>query len=794
LLHEVFNNQATNNSPVASSKPVDNGSASPTEARTYCSFKGKPANQILLATAIVDIQGRYQQYVPCRVLLDSASQLNFITESCVNRLGIVKQQTNTCIQAINQVSTSTQHSVNVKLRSRYTNWQTTISCAVLPHITENTPSRRLNITKWKIPTDIQLADSGFHEPGPIDILIGAELFYELLLPKRRTKHGHPVLQETVLGWTVAGMTPVNNSPHVKPQSFFIQDTTCLETNLNRFWEVDTEVEPTSMTTEQLECEKHFTSHTIQQPDGRFMVRLPLKTQPTELGTSRRMAENRLLAIERRLDKDPELKKHYHNFMKDYEAAGHMKPAQPQAGNNTVCYYLPHHPVFKSSSTTTKTRVVFDGGARTSSGLSLNDILQVGPTIQEDLYSIVLRFRTHQVCYTADISQMYRQISMNPLDRDLQRILWRYSSDEPIQEYQLTTVTYGTASAPFLATRCLKKLAQDNLELHPKAAQTLQDDFYVDDLLSGTSTVEEAMEIQRELSTLLATAGFPLRKWASNNSQLLDTIPKPLQETSQTVSLDNEDGIITLGIQWNTKSDQLQVRNNSFPLHLLVNASTKRTVLAATASIFDPLGLLSPSVILYKMFIQTLWQNKLDWDTQLTDPLQEQWNKLLHTVPQLFHIKFPRKVVCANAIHIEIHGFCDSSELAYGSCLYIRSTDSDNQTFCELLCSTSKVAPLKKLTIPRLELCAAVLLARLLKRATRALKLTVHNIYLWTDSSIVLTWIQEVPSRWKTFISNRVTLIQEATSGATWRHVPSSDNPADLISRGTDPASLSMATL
>jgi hypothetical protein len=178
---------------------------------------------------------------------------------------------------------------------------------------------------------------------------------------------------------MAGTTPVNNSPHVKPQSFFIQDTTCLETNLNRFWEVDTEVEPTSMTPEQLECETHFTSHTTQQPNGRFMVRLPLKAQPTELGTSRRMAENRLLAIERRLVKDPELKKHY-NFMKDYEAAGHTNPAQPQAGNNTVCYYLPHHPVFKSSSTTTKTRVVFDGGAKTSTRLSLNDILQVGPTI------------------------------------------------------------------------------------------------------------------------------------------------------------------------------------------------------------------------------------------------------------------------------------------------------------------------------------------------------------------------------------------------------------------------------
>jgi hypothetical protein len=179
-------------------------------------------------------------------------------------------------------------------------------------------------------------------------------------------------------------------------------------------------------------------------------------------------------------------------MKKYEELGHMEPVTSQDGKNT-CYFLPHHPVFKATSTTTKTRVVFDVGAKTSNGLSLNDIQQVGPTVQPDLYSIVLRFRTHQVCFTADIAKMYRQIAVHPQDRDLQRILWRYSCEEPVQEYRLTTVTYGTSSAPFLATRCLKKLADDNKCQHPRAAQVLSNDFYVDDLLSGTSTTEEAVK-------------------------------------------------------------------------------------------------------------------------------------------------------------------------------------------------------------------------------------------------------------------------------------------------------------
>jgi len=166
---------------------------------------------------------------------------------------------------------------------------------------------------------------------------------------------------------------------------------------------------------------------------------------------------------------------------------------------------------QETSTTTKTRVLLDGGAKTSIGLSLNDILQVGPAIQQDLYSIVLRFRSHQVRFTADIAKMYHQIFVHPQDRELQRILWRYSYEEPIQEYRFTTVTYGTSSAPYLETRCLKKFADDNNCQYPKAAEVLINDFYVDDLLSGTSTKEDAIKVQQEISSLLQTAVFTFTK-------------------------------------------------------------------------------------------------------------------------------------------------------------------------------------------------------------------------------------------------------------------------------------------
>jgi hypothetical protein len=162
----------------------------------------------------------------------------------------------------------------------------------------------------------------------------------------------------------------------------LREDNSLERNLNRFWEVEP-VEQSTMTAEQQVCEEHFLTHTTQQPDGRFVVKLPTKMEPNQLGASRLSAERRLHAIERRLERDPQLKVQYHSIMKEYEDLGHMEPVKSQEGK-TACYFLPHHPVFKATSSTTKTRVVFDGSANTSNGLSLNDILQVGPTVQQDL--------------------------------------------------------------------------------------------------------------------------------------------------------------------------------------------------------------------------------------------------------------------------------------------------------------------------------------------------------------------------------------------------------------------------
>ena len=278
---------------------------------------------------------------------------------------------------------------------------------------------------------------------------------------------------------------------------------------------------------------------------------------------------------------------------------------------------------------------------------MNDMLMVGPTIQQDLISIELRFRLHMYAMTADISKMYRQIRMHPEDCDLQRILWRRSSDEPLKQYQLVTVTYGTAPASFLATRCLNQLASEEASLYPLAAKVISRDMYVDDLVTGSDNLAEARRLQEKIIHILGKWGFALHKWCANHADLHE-------------------------------------------------------------------GLLGPVIVHYMISIQQLWLRQITWDEELPRDLQEIWKKLYRQLPALNSISIPRLVKIKGEVTIiQIHGFSDTSQRAFGACVYIRSGNTNGELRSRLLCSKSRVSPVKQVSIPRLELCGAQLLARLI---------------------------------------------------------------------------------
>ncbi|GFV99671.1 uncharacterized protein TNCV_5080331 [Trichonephila clavipes] len=413
--------------------------------------------------------------------------------------------------------------------------------------------------------------------------------------------------------------------------------------------------------------------------------MPLKKEPSCLGNSKDIVLKRLGSLWNRLARDENYLYLYREFLRDYERLGHMKEVTNET-EPEITYYATHHGIYRPEKSTTKLRVVFNCSSLTDNGISLNDIQYNGGVIQEDLYAQMLRFRTYTYAFTADIKMMYRTILMNTKQRNLQRIVWSESEHESPKIYELSTVTYGTVSAPYLAQRTLTQLSMDEEANFPIAASVLQNNLYMDNVLCGAAT-----------------------------------------------------------------------------------SYTKRDVLSTIAKIFDPVGLMAPVISKAKIFLQRLWRSKLEWNDLLPAEEYREWQQFLVSLENINNIEIPRRILVAFPEVIEIHGFADASERCYGAAVYCKSKNLKSETLVRLITSKSRVAPIKSLTIPRLELCAAVLLAKLVKRVVAALQLETAELYLWSDSMIVLAWLRKEPMDLKTFVQNRVAKIQELYPNQLWRH-------------------------
>lgn len=613
-----------------------------------------------------------------------------------------------------------------------------------------------------------MADS---RSGKIDLLLGNEIFFDLLKEGKFRMLDHNItLQNTVFGYVISGSIYCDSNIQFCGLSTQLDE---LETNMQRFWQVESIEERSQILSPEEEfCEKQFADTHYRNELGRYVVHLPLK-KDNILGESRKFAEKRLNSQWRRLGSDSKLKKLYVDFMDEYEKLGHMKEVADD-NSNTKSYYMPHHGVYRPEKQTTQLRVVFNASSPTSNGLSLNDILLNGGFIQDELFSIISRFRTHKYVFTADIQKMYRQILIHPQHRDYQRILWKRDLHSPIKIYQLQTVTYGTTSASFLATRVLRQLAHDEGDRFPLASAVVLSDFYVDDVLTGSNNLSVAKKTKEQLIEMFHQCGMVLHKWCSNSQELCDDITvnngRSFHDSSDTSTK-------ALGMLWTPSSDTF-----SFKVSLNLNdVVTKRNVLSYIARIFDPMGLIGPVTTKAKIFMQSLWLLKMNWNDVLPNDVKSEWMKFAMTLPAIQNIHLPRYIGCDGQIFL--HGFADASSLAYGCVIYLQCISLDNQISTKLVCSKSRVAPIKTISIPRLELCACLLLAKLVKKILPALRMRIDKIFLWSDSTIALAWIHKAPCLLRTFVANRVSSIQDLTKEYQWNHISSELNPADVISRG-----------
>ncbi|XP_045504751.1 uncharacterized protein LOC123701362 isoform X1 [Colias croceus] len=746
-------------------------------------------NCVLLSTALIQVQDRHGHKHTVRALLDNGSTSSFITENLLTKLDLPTVSTSSLVEGLNSQSSQLTKRCEVVISSLINSYTQNINCFVVPRITQNLPTAYINYKLLNIPENITLADPTFNVPSQVDMLLGADIFWSVLCSKNiYLGKNMPTLSQTTLGWLISGLVQIpNNLNTVHCNHITLSHDNQLHNLVSQFFEHETVPTHKQISKEEKECEEHFSKNTSRLPDGRFVVTIPLKESPIKLGESYERALSRFLSLERRFSKDPVFKEQYCKFIKEYITLNHMyENKNPE--KDIYTYLLPHHGVCRETSLSTKLRVVFDASAVTTSGLSFNNIQNIGPTVQDDLYSILVRMRQHKFIATADVEKMYRMIYVHEDQHQLQQILWRFEPYEQIKQYKLKTVTYGTASAPYLATRCLKQLG---LECPDKViSEIIQRDFYVDDLITGASSEKELLQICKGVIKQLQSGQFHLRKWYSNCPHIINEIVNE-SVNDGLLNLSNNEYSKTLGLLWSCKEDKLMFAVNIKENKLV----SKRTILSIMSQIFDPLGIINPCILNAKTILQKLWSLKITWDENVPADIASCWQKFIDSLLYINHIRVPRCIVCDDSAIIELHSFSDASSYAYSACVYVKSVSYNNNVSVHLLTAKSRVAPLKQTTVPRLELCGALLAAKLVDKVKSSLRLHINNCIYWCDSTIVLGWIKSSKTHLlKPFVFNRIQEILDRSESSAWRYVPTSVNPADIGSRGLDAKQLETCAL
>ncbi|XP_075158160.1 uncharacterized protein LOC142231438 [Haematobia irritans] len=482
----------------------------------------------VLPTALAELEHLGTLFT-VRIFIDQGSQESFISNRIVNKFSIPTTKSFTRISGLGgTILENSSRMCYITLKSRKSNFKIRTSALVVSNLKNLMPSAPTQLTNWSGFNEIDLADPHFFRPGPIDMLLGSDVFPSIIkVGIQRNVFGSLLAQESEFGWLISGPPRPRN---ITTFSSFVAYDDSINDDIRKFWELEEVPKSKPQSENDSWCENFFQNTTKRMPNGRYMVRLPFRQLlPPDfaLGSSRPAAMGQFLRMEKTLEKSPELGAEYSRVLSEYLTLDHMELAPPNEIVEDCCYrsfYLPHHAVIRPESSSTKVRVVFNASKKTSTGISLNDILHTGPTLQNDLINVILRWRFFKFVFNGDIEKMYRQIYVHEIDRPFQKTLFREFRTEPIQDFYLKTVTFGVNCAPYLAIRTLLQLSEDGKATHPVAASILKNQIYVDDILSGGHTIQETQSYLRELIDLLSTAGFPLKKLTANHSSILQDLP------------------------------------------------------------------------------------------------------------------------------------------------------------------------------------------------------------------------------------------------------------------------------
>lgn len=753
--------------------PTSNGSLS-------LSVNVKPSTNILLSTAQVyaSANNTINNKILIRCLIDNGSQNNLITVDCCKLLNLnIIPLTNSYVRGVGLSSRPIHGYVNIHIQSRvYPKNKYNLQALVVDCVTDQMPTHFIERCDMGHLDSIPLADLTWNIPGNIDLVLGAQLFPYIYLGDRIDSGTRaPPALSTAFGYVLMGDCPITQKVSTSFSALALNDL------IQQFWELEEIPHKQFLSPEDTECENIYSSSVTRDEDGRYSVALPFCRDPSELGNSRSNAHRRLMTLERKFKQVPTLRENYNAVIAEYIENGYLTEV-PEPEVTDDGYYIPHHAVVRPDKPLP--RIVLDASAKTHTGFSLNDILYTGPNLQADLFLLLLDFRLFPVAITADIKQMYLQIGVPDDQRRFLQILFRFNENDSIKTFQFNRIPFGLKPSPFLAMRTVRQLATDMAPDFPEASQIAESKLYMDDLVHSVPDAESAARLARELISLFKCGAFDLVKWSSNCAELLESL-----STAHRGSVDFTQGSVValkvLGLSWEPSEDIF-----FFTTSQVTDKCTKRNILSVVARLFDVLGLVAPVILFAKLLIKELWLNNIGWDDTPPESVVRRFAALTQELPLLSTLKIPRHVGVSCDCTVNIVAFADASMNGYGSVVYLHISDASG-IMVRLVCAKSKVSPTKVTTLARLELCAALLMSKLIKTVHDAYRdrVKISGIFAFSDSTVALSWIHSSPHRWSVFVSNRVAQCQENLASQNFYHVAGIENPSDCLSRGLLPSQI-----
>ena len=546
-----------------------------------------------------------------------------------------------------------------------------------------------------------------------------------------------------------------------------------------------------LSVEDVEFLKLMDKEFKKDPSGNWVAPLPFRSPRPRLPNNRPLALKRARSLQISLQRDPDKKEHFVAFMKKIFDSGHAEVAPP-LGKAEECWYLPIFGVYHPKKPD-QIRGVFDSSAQFD-GISLNSVLLSGPDLTNSLLGVLLKFRREPIAITADVEQMFHCFHVREDHRNFLRFMW-YEDNDPekeIIEFRMTVHVFGNSPSPAVATYGLHRTAAESAEIFGVDVKAfIEHDFYVDDGISSLPSAEEAIDLlRRTKEALLVNGNLRLHKIASNNAELLKAFPE--EELSKSLKgLDFHDDSLplqhSLGLNWDLRSDCF-----SFKAPTDERPFTRRGVLSVVNSLFDPLGFVAPITIQGKLFLREFLSSTSDWDEPLPEERLSEWQSWRDSLQDLqaLHIQrtFSSLSFC-EASDREIHIFSDASEKAIAAVAYLKMTGKADSSQLGFFLGKAKVAPLHGHTIPRLELCGAVLAVEIAEVIEEHVGVPTSSMHFYTDSRVVLGYINNVSKRFYVYVANRVHRIRKSTSPNQWSFVPTEKNPADSATRSVPVASM-----